>query len=284
MIFSPRPCSTTSATTFAPATSGAPIVTSAPSPTMSTSVSSTWAPGSPANNSTSSVSPSRTVYCLPPLRITAYIECGPLFRSRPWIVAKRRALRQRRIFAHERGEATVASPPSACLNPGLAAQALRRQQLRGGAAAPGEARPRLRLGQLALVGFFAAAGRRGRLRQAGRLGREVLVLAEQPRHVVALDRLVLNQLAGHAVQNMPVLRDDAVCHFLGALHEPPHFVVDLLRNLLRVVALLGDLASEEDQLLLAAKRPRAEPLAHAPLRDHVPRDLGRTGDIVGGAG
>src|SRR5581483_6423962 len=255
-----------------------------PSPTISTSVSSTWAPGSPGNSSTSSVSPSRTVYCLPPLRITAYIGCGPLFWSRPLMVAKRPAIRQRRIFVHERGEAVTASPLLGRIVGGLAAGPFRRQQLRGGAATPGESGPRLGLRQLPLVGLFAAARRRGRFRQAGRLGRELLVLAEQPRHIVALDRLVLDQLAGHAVQDVPIFGDDAVRDFLGALDQPPNLVVDLLGDLLRVVALLGDLAAEENELLLAAERARAEPLAHTPLRDHVAGDLGRAGDVIRGAG
>src|SRR5690348_1745777 len=57
-------------TTLAPATVGAPTF----SPTIRTSVNSTLAPASPAIRSTVSVSSAATVYCFPPVRITAIME------------------------------------------------------------------------------------------------------------------------------------------------------------------------------------------------------------------
>ncbi len=50
--------------------------------------------------------------------------------------------------------------------------------------------------------------------------------------------------------------------------DAAHFVVDLLGDLLGVVALLGDLAAEEDELFLVAEGPRPQALAHAEARDH----------------
>ncbi len=60
--------------------------------------------------------------------------------------------------------------------------------------------------------------------------------------------------------------------------------VDLLGDLLGIVALLGDLPAQEDELFLAPERARPEAFAHAPLRDHLPRDVRRALDIVLRAG
>src|SRR5256885_5160915 len=67
------PWETTSASTLAPATSGAPTLTPSPSPSSRTS-RATFAPTSPSSFSTLRRSPSWTRYCLPPVRTTAYIE------------------------------------------------------------------------------------------------------------------------------------------------------------------------------------------------------------------
>src|SRR6266404_1082487 len=71
MILSARFCSTTVALTEAPSSNGAPVATSAPSPIISTSASSTVAPGSAASFSTEMTSSLATLYCLPPVLITA---------------------------------------------------------------------------------------------------------------------------------------------------------------------------------------------------------------------
>src|SRR5205823_12573067 len=77
MILSVRRCSTRVALTEAPSSSGVPVETLAPSPTISTSPSSSVAPGSPSSLSTAITSSLATVYCLPPVRITANIT-GPI--------------------------------------------------------------------------------------------------------------------------------------------------------------------------------------------------------------
>ncbi len=71
MILSARRCSTKVALTEAPAKSGVPADTVAPSPSISTSANSIVAPGSPASFSTAITSSLATLYCLPPVRITA---------------------------------------------------------------------------------------------------------------------------------------------------------------------------------------------------------------------
>src|SRR5437868_10580954 len=72
MIFGPRPCSTTSAATEAPATVGTPKVTASP-PTRSTSSNFIVSPGWPSTLPTSSTSWAATRYCLPPVLMTANI-------------------------------------------------------------------------------------------------------------------------------------------------------------------------------------------------------------------
>src|SRR5262245_1710819 len=72
MIFGPRPCSSTSAATDAPATVGAPSVTLSP-PTTSTSPNWMISPGSPLTLATCSTSSAATRYCLPPVLMTANI-------------------------------------------------------------------------------------------------------------------------------------------------------------------------------------------------------------------
>src|SRR5437763_4569528 len=73
MILSARRCSTRVALTDAPARSGVPVETLAPSPISRTSPSSIVAPGSTSSFSTAITSSLATVYCLPPVRITANI-------------------------------------------------------------------------------------------------------------------------------------------------------------------------------------------------------------------
>src|SRR3569623_247254 len=78
--------------TLAPATRGAPTVTAAPVPTIRTWSKGTTSPGSPTSFSTFTTSLAATLYCLPPVLITAKFIVTPahrpvLLRSRsvaPW--------------------------------------------------------------------------------------------------------------------------------------------------------------------------------------------------------
>src|SRR3990167_4411570 len=68
-----RPCETTVAFTLAPATKGVPTLSSAPMPTARTwSITISW-PTSAAICSTLIFSPAATLYCLPPVFMTAYM-------------------------------------------------------------------------------------------------------------------------------------------------------------------------------------------------------------------
>ena len=71
---------------------------------------------------------------------------------------------------------------------------------------------------------------------------------------------------------------------VGVVDDAPHLVVDLLGDLLGVVALLRDLAAEEDELFLAAEGPRPEALAHTEAGDHGAGGLRHLADVVAGAG
>ena len=87
--------------TEAPSSNGVPVATSAPSPIISTSPSSIVAPGSPASFSTEMTSSLATLYCLPPVRITANM-IPPIWVSAPrWQPPKtRRTGSSRPLGAH----------------------------------------------------------------------------------------------------------------------------------------------------------------------------------------
>src|SRR3990172_4392804 len=78
VIFFPLPSRTAVHTTAAPRTVGVPTVVPWSVDTISTSVSSTVAPGSTESFSTLTTSPWETRSCFPPVRTTAYIgHCPP---------------------------------------------------------------------------------------------------------------------------------------------------------------------------------------------------------------
>ena len=73
---------------------------------------------------------------------------------------------------------------------------------------------------------------------------------------------------------------------LGLKNQRADLVVDLDRDLLRVVALIHvEVAAEEGvSLVVTAVGDRAELLAHAEFRDHATRQYRRLFDIVAGPG
>src|SRR5829696_962998 len=72
-IFGPLVCATTSPVTATRASASASVVTSSPSTSRSAG-RSTRSPGSPTIFSTSTTSPTATLYCLPPVLTMAYID------------------------------------------------------------------------------------------------------------------------------------------------------------------------------------------------------------------
>src|SRR3990170_7640593 len=132
-------------------------------------------------------------------------------------------------------------------------------ELDGGLTAVGEAgladlwRGRLRLsggpGLLDLRRLFLGLIRLGRRELAdGRL--------EQARQVIALDRLHFFDAGDHLFELVAVLGEDLLGGVVGLVDDAADLLVDLLGDLLAVVALLGDLAAEKDHLLLAAEAAR----------------------------
>ena len=59
----------------------------------------------------------------------------------------------------------------------------------------------------------------------------------------------------------------------------PHFEVDLARRLLAEVAVLCDLAAQENLFFFLAEGERAQ-AAHAVFTDHAPRQIGRALNIA----
>src|SRR3954453_19903043 len=73
LIFGPLVAATISAETFTPASALASVVTSEPS-TTSRAGNVTVAPAAPSSFSISTVSPTATLYCLPPVLTMAYTD------------------------------------------------------------------------------------------------------------------------------------------------------------------------------------------------------------------
>src|SRR5882762_6361585 len=108
--------------------------------------------------------------------------------------------------------------------------------------------------------------------------------AEDPRDLLGVQRLALEQRAGERVQLLDVLLED-LPRAGGALDDDPlDLAVDGERGLLAVVLGARDLATEEDVLLVLAEGERAELVGHTPLADHLAGHLRRLLEVVTGAG
>ena len=106
------------------------------------------------------------------------------------------------------------------------------------------------------------------------LGREdgVLALAgEQALELVLVDRLALDQDLRDAVQVVEVLAEHARRELVAVLDDAADLVVDLARDLVRVVGLVAHLAAEERHVVVAAEHARAELLAHPEAHHHLLR-------------
>src|SRR5207302_2951620 len=133
------------------------------------------------------------------------------------------------------------------------------------------------------AGGRAPASGRGRSRAP-----EATVLAPVlPQDVVdlgAVEHLALEQRLGHLVEDLDVAPQQQLGVLVGLHDDAPHLVVDLHRGRLRIIDALGEVAAEEDLLLLLAEGHGTELLAHAPLADHLVGELGGALDVVAGAG
>ena len=113
--------------------------------------------------------------------------------------------------------------------------------------------------------------------------RPLLDPVEDALEVLAGERLLLEELEDEVVEDVAVGVEDLPRLGVRGLDELAHLLVDLVRDLERVVGLVAHRAAEERVALLAAVAHGAEPRAHAVLGDHRARDLGGLVDVGGRA-
>src|SRR5262249_53103202 len=87
-------------------------------------------------------------------------------------------------------------------------------------------------------------------------------------HLCAVQHLALEQQLGHGDQGFPMLFDDPLRPVIAAFDQTLDLLVDADRGGFTVVAVLRDLAPEEDLLFLLTQANGTK-LAHAPLADHL---------------
>src|SRR6266849_8481566 len=131
---------------------------------------------------------------------------------------------------------------------------------------------------LGAVGRTWVSGRGGRrVPEATVLGPE---LAQDLVDLAAVDRLALEECLGHLVQHLDVAAQEELGALVGLEQEAAHLGVDRDGGLLGVIDLLREVAAEEDLLFPLAEGHRPELVAHAPLADHLARQLRRAFDVV----
>src|SRR6185369_15216833 len=111
--------------------------------------------------------------------------------------------------------------------------------------------------------------------------------AQGPQDLVdvgAVERLALEERLGDAMERGDVASEEQLRALVGVHQEPADLGVDLDGRGLRVIHPLGEVAAAEDLFVLLAEGHGTELLAHAPLADHLPGELGGPLDVVAGAG
>src|SRR5665647_1446875 len=144
------------------------------------------------------------------------------------------------------------------------------------------------LGSTSRYGFQLGLGPYGRVHRreiggetrlgAGPCGTLLVPLQrhEDRRDLLLVERLLLQQLADQLVEHMTVLHQHVERLLMGGGDEQRDLLVDDRRDALRVGALLGHhLHTHERFAVVGAELYGTQPLRHAVLRDHRPRDLGR---------
>src|SRR3954447_24435396 len=122
-------------------------------------------------------------------------------------------------------------------------------------------RPRQRLGP----GRRLALALRRRLRRRRRIYRLIGaehvafgLAVEELYELLALDRLPPEQDVGHVVELVAVLLEHLARGLVGLLHHPPDLIVDLAGDLVGVVGLRAELASQEGLAVVVAEHARSE--------------------------
>src|SRR5439155_1361478 len=91
--------------------------------------------------------------------------------------------------------------------------------------------------------------------------------------LVGIEHFALQQCSRNANQRIPVLAQDTLGRVIALSDQPPYFVIDLDGSSFAIVAVLRDLASQEDLLFLLAECQRPQ-IAHAKLANHLARQFG----------
>ena len=148
---------------------------------------------------------------------------------------------------------------------------------RGRGTGRGPSRPALRSGS-----GVGSVGCRGLVLVAEDLLRRTAL--EQLHELLGVDRLALEQEVRDPVEVLAVLGQQVLGGLVGLLDDAADLVVDLARDLVRVVGLGGELAAEEGQRAVVAEDAGAEALGHPVAHHHLLRRLGHLLEVVGGAG
>src|SRR5712691_7562320 len=151
---------------------------------------------------------------------------------------------------------------------------------RGGLSALGKSGSRTEFGPRRGLGL----GPRNRLRDRrgrARLFRQRLAFDEKL-HFSGVQDFALEQRLGDTLESFAVGLQDVARALVSAGNNLPHFAVDLNGRVFGIIAVLRDLAAQENRLFFLAERQRPEG-THAPLANHVAGDFRGALDIVSGA-
>ncbi len=113
-------------------------------------------------------------------------------------------------------------------------------------------------------------------------GRKFLAFNDQF-DLVGIKHFALQQCIGDPRKHVAAVGEQRLRSAVALVDQAPHFQIDFDRGVFAVVAMLGNLAAQEDLLFFFAKCERAE-RAHAPFAHHLAGEFGGALDVVAGAG
>src|SRR6202034_1294303 len=138
---------------------------------------------------------------------------------------------------------------------------------------------RPRLGPQRHRRFPCRHSRCGRRRQ---LIRQLLPFHEQLQFA-RIEHFALQQPFRYAFESVTVRFKDRPRLRISQIDDTAYFDVDLDRRILGIIAMLRDLAAQENRLFLAAEGQRTE-RTHAPFANHLPCDLRGALDVIARTG
>src|SRR3954451_22867623 len=130
-------------------------------------------------------------------------------------------------------------------------------------------------GELAPLFFgVTATGCRLTSRWSNQFGRRTRSIKDGLQFFV-LNRFIFDQQGGDRFKLVEVLRNDRSRALMRPVDQRPDLLINLIRDFVRVIALLADLAPQEDKFVLFAECEWPEILTHPELGHHPPRNRGR---------